>query len=196
MLHWDTLMLGHFSIDTERWAPPENRAPRAPDQPLRVLHAPNHRAIKGSQFFIEAIAELQTEGVPIELVLLEKVPNEKVRETMADVDIVADQLIIGWYAMFALEAMAMQKPILCYLRPDLEELYLNAGLIQPGEIPILRCTPQNVKEVLRSLAQQPAPIDEIGRLSRKFVLKHHSLQAVGREFDRINRSIGIKPGAG
>ena len=30
---------------------------------------------------------------------------------MRDVDVVADQLIIGWYAMTALEAMCYEKPV-------------------------------------------------------------------------------------
>ncbi len=70
-------------------------------------------------------------------ILAERVPNEKIRALMATVDIIADQLIIGWYAMFALEGMAMEKPVLCYLRDDLEKLYEATGLIQIDELPIV-----------------------------------------------------------
>ena len=77
MYHWDTLMLGHFSIDTQRWAPLAGAAPAGASRPLRILHAPNHRAIKGSQFFIQAVDELRHEGLPLELVILERVPNNR-----------------------------------------------------------------------------------------------------------------------
>ena len=102
-------MLAHFSIDTDKWKPNSSYK----NNTLKVLHAPNHRKIKGTEFFISAINELKSEGYPIELILLEKVSNEEIKKIMSSVDIVADQLIVGWYAMFALEAMSMEKPVLC-----------------------------------------------------------------------------------
>ncbi len=191
MYHWDTLMLGHFSIDTDQWKPPPDV--QTNPRPIRILHAPNHKMIKGTQFFIDAVNDLCAEGLSVELVILERVPNARVQEVMASVDIVADQLVIGWYAMFALEAMAMGKPVLCYLRPDLEDLYLAAGLIKPNEIPILNCTPLTVKETMRRLVIDREFRQDAGRRSRIFVLDHHSIQVVGKVFDSINRSINILP---
>jgi glycosyltransferase involved in cell wall biosynthesis len=192
MYHWDTLMLAHFSIDVELWVQPlDVRQKRK--RTLQILHAPNHRAIKGTNFFIRAVEELKAEGLDVELVLVEQVPNEKIREIMASVDIIADQLIIGWYAMFALEGMAMGKPVLCYLRPDLENLYTVAGLIRPGEIPVVNCTPHTVKEAIRDLILNPYKLPEIGGRSREFVIHHHSIESVGKIFDQINRSLGIVP---
>ena len=112
---------------------------------------------------------------------------------MAGVDIIADQLVIGWYAMFAPEAMALEKPVLCYLRPDLLEFYIAAHLLEPGEIPIINCSPATVKDTLRQLIQHPERLAEIGARSRQFVLRHHSTTAVGAVFDRINRSLGVLP---
>ncbi|MFN8490937.1 MAG: hypothetical protein U0350_25310 [Caldilineaceae bacterium] len=194
MYHWDTLMLGHFSIDIEDWKPikPANVSPSASTK-LRILHAPNHRTIKGTQFFIDAVDALTKEGVPVELVILERVPNTKIKEVMSSVDVVADQLIIGWYAMFAIEAMALEKPVLCNLRQDFEELFIVAGIIAPNEIPIIRCTPLTIKEAIRELALNKQKLAEIGRQSREFVIRHHSLQSVGKVFDKINRSMGIQP---
>jgi glycosyltransferase involved in cell wall biosynthesis len=191
MCHWDTLMVAHFSIDTEMWQPIAERPARA-DTPLRVLHAPNHRAIKGTQYLIEAVKELKEAGVDIELVILERMPNEEVKRVMATVDIVADQLIVGWYAMFALEAMAMGKPVICYIRKDLEELYITRGLLSPGELPVINCTPLTVQQKLRDLASDRSVLDEIGQHSRAYALKLHSTEAVGRVFDSINRSIGLR----
>lgn len=192
MGHWDTIMLAHFSIDTEWWSDPTPAAPSL-DRPIRILHAPNHRTIKGTQFFIEAIEQLRAEGCPVELTLLERVPNDRVRETIRSVDVIADQLIVGWYAMFALEGMAMGKPVLCYLRPDLKALYERAGLIRPGEIPIVECTPETVKSTIRDLVRRRAELPELGRVSRDYAIRHHSLDAIGAVFDRINRRMGLEP---
>lgn len=191
MYHWDTLMLAHFSIDVDRWVPSE--ISNGQDQPIRILHAPNHRAIKGTKFFVDAVDELKAEGFDIELILAERIPNEKIRELMVTVDIVADQLIIGAYAMFALEGMAMGKPVLCNYRSDLENLYMVAGLIEPGEIPLVNCTPLTVKDAIRDLVLHREKLAQIGRRSREFVVRHHSTEAVGKVFDGINRSLGIIP---
>jgi hypothetical protein len=91
--------------------------------------------------------------------------------------------------------MAMGKPVLCYLRPDLEALYIGAGLVGVDEIPIVRCSPCTVKEHIRELALNRAKLGGIGKRSREFVLKHHSMQAVGKVFDIINGSLGITPSA-
>jgi len=191
MYHWDTLMLGHFSIDTKQWKIPEGSL-RKPG-PLRLLHAPNHKAIKGSEHFIRAVEELKAEGVDVELVVLQRVPNEIVREKMVEVDVVLDQLVVGWYAMFALEAMAMGKPVLCYLRKDLIELYTDVGLVEPGEIPIINCGPQTVKSAIKYLAEHIDDLEGIGLRGREFVEKHHSLESVGAVFDRINKEAGLVP---
>jgi len=66
MYYWDTLTLGHHSIDTERWKA-DYEQKKCPDSVIKILHAPNHREIKGSHFFIQAVEELQSEGLPIEL---------------------------------------------------------------------------------------------------------------------------------
>jgi len=195
LYHWDTLMLAHFSIDTERWKPVEIVPPelQGENRPLRILHAPNHRHQKGSKHFIRAVEELKAEGLNIELVIVQKVPNEEIRRMIGTVDLVADQLIIGWYAMFSLEAMSLGKPVLCYLRKEFEELYIGHGLVEAGEIPIINSNPFTVKERIREWYHRRNELPELGRRSREFVLKHHSLDHVGGVFDRINRSIGVQP---
>jgi len=96
-------------------------------------------------------------------------------------------------AMFAIEAMAMGKPVLCFLREDLLNLYAISGLIKPDEIPIINCGPFTVKDTLRYFLAHRDKLASIGRKSREFVLKHHSLEIVGEVFHRINTSIGILP---
>lgn len=188
--YWDTLMLAHFSIDMEKWE--VSRLPRT-DGAIRVFHAPNHRNVKGTDFFVRVVEELRMEGVPIELQILQGVPNETVRQAMQDADIVADQLVIGWYAMFAIEAMAMAKPVLCYLREDIVDLYTDAGLIEPDEIPILSCRPRALKDMLRDLVANRQKLTDHGLRGRAFVEKHHSTESVGAVFEQINRSIGLLP---
>ncbi|MDO8542557.1 MAG: hypothetical protein Q7S40_19115 [Opitutaceae bacterium] len=196
--HWHTLMLAHFSIDTDQWCPAASRpaAPRrtfSASRPLRVLHAPNHRAIKGTAFIENVIARLRAGGVPLELVIVQKLPNDELRKLVQDVDVVVEQLVIGWYGLFALEVMACAKPVLTYISPELERLYVLQGLLQPGELPIERVDHENLESRLRAFATGEVDLRERGEQCRQFVLRHHSLDAVGAVFARINHQLGIPP---
>lgn len=192
MYHWDTLMLAHFSIDLEAWKPlPVSGDPAVATKTLRILHAPNHRNIKGTSHFKRAVQELKGEGLDVDLVVVQRVSNDEVKNAMRSADVVADQLIVGWYALFALEAMALEKPVLCYLREDLKKFYTSAGLIDPGEIPIIECSPATVKETIRRLLLNRESLAEIGGRSRSYVAKHHSLESVGAVFAGINRCLGV-----
>jgi glycosyltransferase involved in cell wall biosynthesis len=195
MYHWDTLMIAHFSINTEAWKPRalDSEQVAQSDRKLRILHAPNHKAIKGTQLIIRAIKELQEEGVAIELITLEQVPNDRIHDVIQSVDMIVDQLIIGWYAMFAIEAMACAKPVLCYLRDDLIQLYTVSGLIEPDEIPIINCSPLTIKQSIKNLAFNPELLKRIEKKSREYVLRHHSTKAIGDAFASINQSIGLFP---
>jgi hypothetical protein len=203
MNHWDTLCLSHFAVDEnskpdyvhhiEQESRMRRSHPTAVDgRKIKVLHAPNHKEIKGSRFFKLAIMRLQADGVPVELVEIQGISNEQVLALIDEADIVADQLVIGWYAMFALEGMNRAKPVLCYIREDLEQLYIRAGLIKHGELPIVKCSPENVEDVIRELVWDAAKRIEIGRKGREFIKRHHSLEVVGDMFNKINSKLGLR----
>ncbi|MHC8492114.1 glycosyltransferase family protein [Thalassospira sp. SM2505] len=192
MYYWDTLMLSHFVIDTDALVPSAKNEESG--SALRLLHAPNHRNLKGTSHILKAVEELKSEGCDIELVLAEGVPNTEMPDLIRSVDIVVDQLVIGWYAMFSLESMALGKPVICHVRQEYHDLYVEAGLIEPGELPLIDANVRNIKEVLRQFAgDKRAHLGGIGRRSRAFAERHHSVASVGKVFDRINRAVGISP---
>jgi glycosyltransferase involved in cell wall biosynthesis len=141
---------------------------------------------------------LRTPHLLFRHVMSQQYPNARFRRRKVQVNIdmwscFADQLIIGWYAMFAIEGMAMGKPVLCYLKDEFKNLYIDVGLVGRDEIPIVNCNKNNVKEKIRELACDRKKTQAIEERSRAFVEKHHSLEAVGKVFDRINRQIGVLP---
>lgn len=192
---WNTLMISHFAVDVDELSMrAEQFSQKAnEDRPFVILHAPNHRQCKGSQYFLDAVEALKAEGFAIELRIVEGTSNENVLKEILQADMVADQLVIGWYAMFAIEAMALGRPVLCYLRDDLVRFYEQAGLLSPGDIPLIRCTIITVKEVIQYHIENATLLSEIGRKSQQFVRKYHSLEYVGEVFSSINRRLGILP---
>lgn len=196
MHHWDKLMIAHFSIDIERFEKIRDTNPLrrkfTAEEPLRILHAPNHKTIKGTSYIQKAIDELASEGYPVELVFLQKRPNHEIIEQISKADIVADQLVIGWYAMFALESMALAKPVVCYLREDLIDLYLFSGLIEnKEEIPFLNSNVFGFKKLIKDVLDEKIDLTISSRKSFEYVSKYHSIQYVGKIFDEANQKIGL-----
>jgi glycosyltransferase involved in cell wall biosynthesis len=193
MYYWDSLMLSHFAIDTDCLKPAkDNHSLDEFCSPLRLIHAPNHRVLKGTDHIIRAVEGLRSEGVAIELIIAEGVPNEQMPSLIQAADVVVDQLVIGWYAMLAIESMALGKPVICHIRPEYRDLYIGVGLIEADELPLIDASIFNIRESLRRVASLTRrELRDIGLRSRLFVEKHHSLDAIGSKFDRINRSVGV-----
>jgi glycosyltransferase involved in cell wall biosynthesis len=153
--------------------------------PIRVVHAPNHREFKGTKYLEEAIAALREEGVPIELVLVERLSNEQALEIYRSADIVFDQCLIGFHGYFALEAMALGKPVMCFIRKPEEYL------LHPQECPIINTHVMTLKEDLRRLVARRDELGEIGRRGRRYVEKYFSLEAFAGRLKRAYRELGV-----
>lgn len=145
-----------------------------PGQTLRVAHAPNHPFFKGTNYLQDAVKRLQTEGVAVELLMVQGVPNETVIQMFTSAHVVADQFIIAnFHGYTALEAMALGRPVLSYL-PSLK------SMVCPEESPLINATPKTLYEVLLSIANGEIDIVEIGRRSRVYVERHYSVAANAR----------------
>ena len=84
--------------------------------PLRIAHAPNHTHFKGSKYLEQAIERLRAQGYEIEYRKIQGVNNAEVIALFAASDIVADQFVGGACGYTALEAMALGKPVLSFVR--------------------------------------------------------------------------------
>jgi hypothetical protein len=148
-----------------------------PGEVLRVAHAPSKRAVKGTEAVLAAVESLRSRGVPVELDLIEGVPNREARLRYAAADIVVDQLRIGWYGMFAIESMALAKPVVVHLddraAAETEEAF---GLA----LPLVRAGESTLEDVLGGLVEARAELPELGRRSREYVERVHSHTAVAR----------------
>ncbi|MGO4573055.1 hypothetical protein [Microvirga sp. 2TAF3] len=183
-LHFWPLDLAKFHYCGSNWTK---------DRPLRVAHAPNHPHFKGTQYLIDAVERLQSEGFAIELVRVQGVPNTEVIRLFETCDLIADQFIAGFHGYTALEAMALGKPVLCYLRgPDMA--------LDPVNCPIINAWPDTVYATLKRCLEGQLDLAELGRRSRSYVEHYYSLDAVASRLgvmylrsarfpDRINRRI-------
>lgn len=149
-------------------APPSDR-----ERPV-VLHAPSDRARKGTEHVIAACAQL-----PVELEIVEGLPHDQARERYRRADIVVDQLNAGWHGVFAIEAMALGKPVVTFLHDEAVRRTEEAfGL----EVPIVNASKDTLVDALRPLV---ASVDErirVGASSRAYVEEVHEVE---RMTDRL-----------
>ena len=158
-----------------------------PARPLRVVHAANHRMFKGTRYLEEAVAALRAEGEQIELILVENVPNVRALEIYRSADVIFDQCLIGFHGYFALEAMALGKPVMCFIRKP--ESYLLA----PEECPIINVRPDTLKEDIKQLLKRRNELGEIGRSGRAYVERYFSLEAFAARLAHAYAELGITP---
>jgi glycosyltransferase involved in cell wall biosynthesis len=176
----DAQIVGSF--DALRWAPEAEMIPPGLDlrpftpvppsdreRPI-VVHAPSNRAKKGTEHVIAACAEL-----PVELDLVEGVPHGEARERYARADIAVDQLQAGWHGIFALEAMALGKPVVTYLKRDVVEQAERAYGVR---VPIVSATADTLVEALRPLVADAELRRRIGAESRVYVEQVHDIDVI------------------
>jgi glycosyltransferase involved in cell wall biosynthesis len=144
--------------------PPTDR-----ERPL-VVHAPSDRKRKGTEFVIAACEQLS-----VDLDVVEGVHHEEARERYARADIVVDQLNAGWHGIFALEAMALGKPVVTYLRPEWVD---GAERALGTRLPIVPATKETLVDALRPLVESAARRREVGAASRAYVERVHDVDRV------------------
>ena len=88
-------------------APPSDRT-----RPV-ILHAPSSRRRKGTEHVLAACERLDAD-----LVLVEGLHHDEAFERYREADIVVDQLNAGWYGLFAIECMALGKPVVTFLHDE------------------------------------------------------------------------------
>jgi hypothetical protein len=142
------------------------------DLPLRIIHASNHNEFKGIRYLEAAVKELKMEGYILELTTVENIPNKQAMEIYKTADIIFDQCLIGFHGYFALEAMAIGKPVMCFIRKP------NEYLLQPSECPIININVMNIKEKLQSFLKERNELYRIGKLGRSYIEKYFSMQSV------------------
>jgi hypothetical protein len=155
---------------------------------LVVGHAPTHRSVKGTEVVLAAVAALQNAGFAIELELIEGVSNSSVQQRLARCHVVIDQLRLGWYGGFAVEAMAHGKPVIAFI----DELQLSCTEKDFREaLPIIRTTADSLIETLRNVIQMPrADLRQVGLRSREFVETFHDPQVIAQQMSVLYRSLG------
>ncbi len=105
---------------------------------------------------------------------------------MRECDVFIDQIVIGDYGLAAIEAMALGKAVICYIKPSVRERL-------PHDLPIVSATPDDLPVILSRLLSDGAWRAELGRRGRAYVEKHHDARTIAKQLLEIYRElIGVK----
>lgn len=145
-------------------APPSDR-----ERPV-VLHAPSSRRRKGTEHVLAAV-----EGLDADIELVEGLHHDDAFERYRNADIVVDQLNAGWYGLFAIECMALGKPVVAFLH---DEAVRRTNEAFATTVPIVSATAETLRERLRPLVADAAERRRLGAASRAYVERVHDLERV------------------
>lgn len=170
------------SYDALRWVPDAEVVPPGLDlreldpvppsdreRPI-VLHAPSSRTRKGTEYVVAACEQL-----PVELELVEGLRNDEARKRYARADIVVEQLNAGWHGVFAIEAMALGKPVVTFLHDEAVSRTEEAFGVP---VPIVSATKETLVERLRPLVESAEERRRRGAESRAYVERVHDADKV------------------
>ncbi|OEH86528.1 hypothetical protein BHU72_13025 [Desulfuribacillus stibiiarsenatis] len=135
-----------------------------------ILHAPTNPDFKGT-VIIEAAIESLKSTYDFEYKRIEKMNHEQVIRLYAEADIIVDQILCGSYGLLCVESMALGKPVLCYIRPDLIESF-------PSGLPVVNANPDTIQEQLKMLLTNPSLRNSLGKAGRTYVENYHAQDTV------------------
>lgn len=139
-----------------------------------LLHSTNHRNQKGTRFIIK-IAEKLQKKLPITLSILERKTLKECQKLYPSGDIFTTDVIYGWHGYTAIEGMAIGRPVISYLRPDIIKYHSYYG----KDRPVVSANPDTLAREIENLVKNPKLRKELGEKGREYVLKFHSLEFVG-----------------
>lgn len=186
---WDVTVPSHVAVDTSEWRGIESYS-RADgtNGTVRVIHTPNHRGAKGSEFLVASVETLKARGLSIELILLEGVSNEVIKRALREADILVEQLVLYGYGLSGIEGMATGLPIMSNLSlPTYSEVQRRYAFLD--ECPAVATTIDDVTENLEALVRNPDLRETLGRAGRAYIEKYHSYEMAQFLFGSIYRKI-------
>jgi len=151
-------------------------------RPKLVVHAPTNRLIKGTRYVAAAFDALGARFPGVRFEIVERRPWHELRDVLAEADVVVDQLFMGWYGMVAVEAMALGKPVLCFIRPDFE--FRLTGC------PLVRCTREDLIERLAATLSDETDRAGLGERGRAYAEREHAAPVIAGRLLELYRALG------
>ncbi len=147
-----------------------------------IVHAPSDKRIKGTMVIRETVKRLWEKGYQFEYIEVSGKSYRDVLEITRKADLVVDQIRLGTHWVYAVEAMVLGKPVICYILPDYRHFY-------PQDLPLINASPDDIEEVLAYWIISPKERHDRGQASRAYVEKYHDYRVVAKSLVSIYSEI-------
>jgi len=149
------------------------------NNPPVIVHAPSNPELKGTKYIEKTLENLKNKGYKFKYIKLYNRPNTEVHKILKnEADIVIDQLLLGGFGTFTVEAMYYGKPVCVYIIDEVREKYFP-------KIPVVNCTIDNIEEKLKFLIENPAERVKIGKKAYIFARKYFDYITENEKLIRI-----------
>lgn len=169
-LNYERIFVAPLRVDIKRYQY-QHKSMTDHHAAIKIVHAPTNRIGKGSMDIINIVEELKKEYL-IDFVLVENLTQNEAQEIYKSADIIIDQICIGTYGVFAIEGMALGKPVCTYITESMVDCL-------PEELPIVNTNKNNLKEKLILLIESSDLRDKIGIKGREYVETYHDYRVIG-----------------
>lgn len=159
------------------------RQQAATNSAVRILHAPSHSALKGTEQIGAAIEALRKKGHEIEFVLIQNRPFSEVIQEIVACDFVVDQIYSDTpLATFATEAAWFGKPAVVggYGLHRIKK-HVPDDMFPPSKI----CRPDQIQDAIEDLILNKECRDRLGTEAQQFVQKRWNAVEVAKRYLRL-----------
>jgi glycosyltransferase involved in cell wall biosynthesis len=136
-------------------------------------------------FIEKAVQQLQAEGFSIDFDLVENVTHAELKERYKKCHLFIDQILGGWYGTASIEAMALGRPVMAFIREDYLP-YIDYG----DKVPVYSADPDTIYDVLKSvLTAGYAELENRSHMSRRFIEEVHDVTVLTRQLIQLYQSL-------
>ena len=150
--------------------------------PMLVAHAPSDSMKKGTAYLEKAVEAMRADGLHIKLNIIEGAAHNDVIRACAKADCAVDQLTAGVYGSFSVEMMAIDVPVISYLRSSWIDRF-------PEQPPIINANPETIEATLRNVYSGNIDTKSASQRAQKYALQYHDAQKVA---EKALEAYGIK----
>lgn len=153
------------------------------EKPL-IVHAPTHVNVKGTPYVLQAIERLK-QSYSFDFHLIHGMAHHEAKKWYEQADLIIDQLHIGSYGLFAVEAMALGKPVICYISDYMADHY-------PKNLPIISANPETIFDTLENLLKNQDRLAELGKKGRIYVEQQHDVNKNSQQLLKLYQTMLTK----
>jgi hypothetical protein len=146
-----------------------------------IVHAATGPVAKGTAAVHAAVEQLR-DRVDFDFIALDRAPRVEALATIARADVYLDQFVLGAHGSAAIEAMALGKPVVAWVKPSMVARY-------PGDIPIVNATQEELPGALENLVRNGPLRHELGVRSRAYAEREHDAVALADQLRAIYEAV-------